>query len=128
MCHNMKSNKPFSIQARLNSFVYAFEGIKYFMRHEPQALIHLLAALAVIIASYSFEISVGEWIAISFAIGLVVVAEMLNTAIEKLTDMVSPEIHPNAKVVKDLAAGAVLMASIVALVIGFIVFLPKVLY
>ena len=98
------------------------------MRHEPQALIHLLAALAVIIAGFSFEISVGEWIAISFAIGLVVVAEMLNTAIEKLTDMVSPEIHPNAKVVKDLAAGAVLMASIVALVIGLIVFLPKVLY
>jgi diacylglycerol kinase len=55
-----------------------------------------------------------EWIAIIFAIGIVVVSEMLNTAIEKLTDMVSPEINQKAKVVKDLAAGAVLIASIVA--------------
>jgi undecaprenol kinase len=65
-------------------------------------------------------------LAVVFAIGIVIVAEMLNTAIEKLTDMVSPEINPKAKVVKDLAAGSVLMASITAAVIGLIVFLPKV--
>lgn len=122
----MKSNKPFSIQARLNSFVYAFAGIKAFLRYEPQALIHLIATISVIIAGFYFEINKYEWIAVVFAIGIVVVSEMLNTAIEKLTDMVSPEIHPKAKVVKDLAAGAVLMASIAAAVIGLIVFLPKV--
>lgn len=123
----MKSDKPFSIQARLASFVYAFEGIKAFLRGEPQALMHALATLFVIIAGYYFEITKQEWIAVIFAIGIVIVSEMLNTAIEKLTDMVSPEIHPKAKVVKDLAAGAVLMASMVAAVIGLIVFLPKII-
>ena len=123
----MKSNNPFSIQARLKSFEYAFEGVKAFLVNEPQALIHLIAAIFVIIAGFYFEITWHEWIAVVFAIGIVIVSEMLNTAIEKLTDMVSPEIHPKAKVVKDLAAGAVLMASIVAAVIGLIVFLPKIL-
>lgn len=121
----MKSNKPFSLQARLQSFVYAFAGIKNFMRYEAQALMHLVAAVAAVVAGFWLEISTIEWIAVIFAIGLVIVAEMLNTAIEKLTDMVSPEIHPKAKVVKDLAAGAVLIASIVAAVIGLIVFMPK---
>jgi diacylglycerol kinase (ATP) len=123
----MKSDKPFSIQARLKSFVYAFEGVMHFMRCEAQAVIHVIAALAVIGAGFWFGISSMEWIAITFAIGIVVVSEMLNTAIEKLTDMVSPEIHPQAKVVKDVAAGAVLMASIVAAAIGLLVFLPKVI-
>jgi diacylglycerol kinase len=123
----MKSDKPFSIQARLKSFVYAFEGIKAFLRYEPQALIHVIAAGVVIIAGFYFEISYYEWIAVLFSIGIVVVSEMLNTAIEKLTDMVSPEIHPQAKVVKDVSAGAVLVASIVAAAIGLLVFLPKVI-
>lgn len=95
------------------------------MRYEAQALMHLVAAVATVVAGFWLEISTNEWIAVIFAIGLVIVAEMLNTAIEKLTDMVSPEIHPKAKVVKDLAAGAVLIASIVSAVIGLIVFMPK---
>lgn len=122
----MKSNKPFSIQARLKSFVYAFAGIKDFFRFEAQALLHLIAALSVIVAGFYFHISTHEWMAVCFAIGLVIVSEMLNTAIEKLTDMVSPELNPKAKVVKDLAAGAVLVASVVAAVIGCLVFWPKV--
>ncbi len=121
----MKNDKPFSLQARLKSFVYAYEGIKLFLRSEPQALMHLLATVSVIAAGCYFNINWHEWIAIAFAIGMVVVSEILNTAIEKLTDMVSPEINNKAKEVKDLAAGAVLVASITALVIGLIVFLPK---
>jgi diacylglycerol kinase (ATP) len=121
----MKSNKPFSIKGRLNSFVYAFAGIKSFFRFEPQALIHLMAASFVIIAGFYFKIDYKEWTAVVLAIGMVVVAEMLNTAIEKLTDMVSPEINTKAKVVKDLAAGAVLVASMLAAAIGMFVFLPK---
>jgi diacylglycerol kinase len=85
----------------------------------------LIAIVAVLGAGYWFKISSMEWIALVFAIGIVVAAEMLNTAIEKLTDMVSPEFSLKAKVVKDLAAGAVLMASLVAAVVGLIVFLPK---
>lgn len=123
----MKSEKPFSIQARLKSFVYAFEGVMYFIKHEAQALIHLIAIVAVIGAGYWFNISLTEWIAVIFAIGIVISAEMLNTAIEKLTDMVSPQINEQAKIVKDLAAGAVLIASLTAFIIGLIVFLPKIL-
>ena len=122
----MKSDRPFSIQARLKSFVYAFEGVMYFIKHEAQALIHLIAIVAVIGAGYWFNISLTEWIAVIFAIGIVVSAEMLNTAIEKLTDMVSPQINEQAKIVKDLAAGAVLIASLTAFIIGIIVFLPKI--
>jgi diacylglycerol kinase (ATP) len=122
----MKSDRPFSIQARLKSFVYAFEGVMYFIKHEAQALIHLIAIVAVIGAGYWFNISLTEWIAVIFAIGIVVSAEMLNTAIEKLTDMVSPQINEQAKIVKDLAAGAVLIASLTAFIIGLIIFLPKI--
>ena len=121
----MKSDRPFSIQARLKSFVYAFDGVRFFIRFEAQATIHLIAIVTVLGAGYWFKISSMEWIAVVFAIGIVVAAEMLNTAIEKLTDMVSPEFSLKAKVVKDLAAGAVLMASFVAAVVGLIVFLPK---
>jgi diacylglycerol kinase (ATP) len=123
----MKSDRPFSIQARLKSFVYAFEGVMFFIRFEAQALIHLIAIVAVIGAGYWFNISLTEWIAVIFAIGIVVSAEMLNTAIEKLTDMVSPQINEQAKIVKDLAAGAVLIASLTAFIIGLIIFLPKIL-
>jgi len=123
----MKSDRPFSIQARLKSFVYAFEGVMFFIRFEAQATMHLIAIVAVLGAGYWFKISSMEWIAVVFAIGIVISAEMLNTAIEKLTDMVSPQINEQAKIVKDLAAGAVLIASLTAFIIGLIVFLPKIL-
>ena len=123
----MKSDRPFSIQARLKSFVYAFEGVMFFIRFEAQATIHLIAIVAVLGAGYWFKISSMEWIAVVFAIGIVILAEMLNTAIEKVTDMVSPQINEQAKIVKDLAAGAVLIASLTAFIIGLIVFLPKIL-
>lgn len=123
----MKSDRPFSIQARLKSFVYAFEGVMFFIRFEAQATMHLIAIVAVLGAGYWFKISSMEWIAVVFAIGIVISAEMLNTAIEKLTDMVSPQINEHAKIVKDLAAGAVLIASLTAFIIGLIVFLPKIL-
>lgn len=121
----MKSSKSFTIQARLKSFVYAFAGIKYFFRYEAQAILHLIAGLFVIFAGFYFHISSHEWLAISFAIAIVIITEMLNTAIEKLTDMVSPEINPKAKVVKDLAAGAVLVASVVAAIVGLLIFIPR---
>lgn len=123
----MKSDRPFSIQARLKSFIYAFEGVIFFIKFEAQATMHLIAIVAVLGAGYWFKISSMEWIAVVFAIGIVISAEMLNTAIEKLTDMVSPQINEQAKIVKDLAAGAVLIASLTAFIIGLIVFLPKIL-
>jgi diacylglycerol kinase len=121
----MKSNKLFSISARLKSFAYAFEGILDFIKYEPQAVIHAIATVLVVAAGFYFSINATEWIAVIVAIGLVIISEMMNTAIEKLTDMVSPEYNPRAKVVKDLAAGAVLIAALAAAMIGIVVFLPK---
>jgi diacylglycerol kinase len=121
----MKSNKLFSISARLKSFVHAFEGILDFIKYEPQAVIHAIATVLVVAAGFYFSINTTEWIAVIVAIGLVIISEMMNTAIEKLTDMVSPEYNPRAKVVKDLAAGAVLIAALAAAMIGIVVFLPK---
>jgi len=85
------------------------------------------ATLLVIIFGFYFQISSLEWIAVVFAIGLVVISEMLNTAIEIDIDLTSPEYHPYARDTKDVAAGAVFLSIIISAVVGLIIFLPKIL-
>ncbi|MFC2102420.1 diacylglycerol kinase family protein [Bacteroidota bacterium] len=114
------------MKKRILSFKYAFRGLVHLLKGEPNAWIHLVAAIGVIIAGILFRISTVEWLAIAFAIGFVFCAELFNSAIETLVDKVSPEQHPLAGKTKDLAAGAVLIAAITALVIGLVVFVPKV--
>lgn len=89
--------------------------------------IHILSAVAVVIAGFAFHITRTEWCLLVGSMGLVITAEIINTAIENLTNLVSPEINPLAGKAKDLAAGAVLIAAITAAVIGSIVFLPYLL-
>ncbi len=120
----MKSEK-FSITERFKSFVYAFNGIKLFFKEEHNARIHLFAAIIAIGLGVFFKISSLEWIALFFAIGFVLTAEILNTSIENMADFVSSERHHSIKKIKDLAAGAVLISSIIAFAIGLIVFIPK---
>ena len=122
----MKSQK-FSISTLVKSFGYALNGLKILFKEEPNARIHLLAAIAVVIAGYFFEISTIEWIAIVFAIGFVLTMEAINSAIEGLSDFVSPEKHEMIKKIKDLSAAGVLISALTALVIGLIVFVPKIL-
>jgi diacylglycerol kinase (ATP) len=124
----MKTNnsKPFSIKDRFKSFGYALEGLKSFFKTQHNAWIHVVAAVVVITAGFLFHLSLKEWIALSFAIALVFISELFNTAIEFLCDKVSPEIDPKIKLVKDISAAAVLIAAIVAVVVGAIVFVPKV--
>ena len=107
------------------SFACAFRGIAALLKSEVHARIHLVATVAVIALGWWFEISAGEWIAVVLAIGLVWVAEALNTAIEYVADLAHPDEHPEVKKLKDLAAAAVLFASVVALVVGLIIFLPR---
>ena len=85
-----------------------------------------MAAVLVVTAGWYFEISKGEWLAIVICIGLVMVTELINTAIEILVDCVSPEFNVKAGLVKDIAAGAVLVAALVALLVAFIIFVPKI--
>jgi len=119
--------EKFSITKRLRSFGYAFNGLKILIREEHNARIHLITAVVAITAGFCLHISALEWIAIVFAIGFVITLEIINSAIENIADFVSPEKHDTIKKIKDLAAAGVLISSITALIIGLIVFLPKIL-
>jgi diacylglycerol kinase (ATP) len=111
---------------RLLSFKYAFQGLAYLFRTQPNARIHLVTLMAVVGGGWFFSLSPSEWLAILLAATLVLSLEAVNTAIEALTDLTSPGHHPLAGTAKDVAAGAVLIAAIGAAVIGAIVFLPKI--
>lgn len=120
-------NQPVDIRKAIRSFRYAGMGIYSLFRYENNARIHLIAFILVVIAGVFFQISSVEWCIIAILIGLVWSAEAINTSIEKLADVVSPGYHPAIKDVKDLAAAGVLILALVAVVVGCIIFIPKVL-
>jgi diacylglycerol kinase len=113
------------LNRRLRSFGYAFNGLIIFFKTQVHAWIHLSATIIAIVMGWLFNISVTEWCLIVFAIGLVFIAEVINTALEFLVDKVSPDYDEQAGKVKDLAAAAVLVASIIALIIAAVIFIPK---
>jgi diacylglycerol kinase len=119
--------EKFSIKKRLLSFTYAFNGLKILILEEHNARIHVVATIIALALGFILKISTFEWIAIIFAIGLVMAFEILNSAIENLANFVSSEKHEMIKKVKDLSAAAVLIAAITAFIIGIIIFLPKIL-
>ncbi|MFF5382273.1 diacylglycerol kinase family protein [Pedobacter suwonensis] len=122
------NNQKFSIIDRVKSFKYAFQGLKLFIVNDHNGRIHLFAAVIAIGLSFYLKLSALEWISILGVISAVIVAEILNAAIEKLADVVSPGFHPKIKIVKDLAAAAVLVAACLALAVGGIIFIPKLLF
>lgn len=103
----------------------AFAGIRYAVRTQPNFLIHALLGLFTIIIGVVLNLSHLEWIAITLAIVVVFTAEMINTAIESMTDLITKEYHAEAKIAKDVSAGMVLVAAIGASLIGLLVFSPK---
>ncbi|HEU5014570.1 MAG TPA: diacylglycerol kinase family protein [Roseiflexaceae bacterium] len=107
------------------SFRYAFEGIVYLFRTQRNAQIHAAVSFSIVLLGAAFQISQSEWLAIVLAIMIVIGAEGANTAIEAVVDLVSPSYHPLAKIAKDVAAGTVLLAALGAVVIGMIIFLPR---
>ena len=119
--------ESFSIKKRLKSFEYAFKGLSHAISTQHNIWIHLLATALIIWAGFHYCLNGTEWCIILLSIGLVLGLEIINSSIESLTDMVSPEYDKLAGKVKDMAAGAVLLAAIVTAVIGFIVFLPKIM-
>lgn len=123
----MSNPKFFKWNDRIKSLGFAMKGIVTFFKTQPNAWIHLAAALTAIVCGTILEIDRAEWCWVVFSVALVIVAEMLNTALEFLTDLASPSIHPLAKKAKDVAAGAVLIAACTSLVIAGLVFLPKIL-
>jgi diacylglycerol kinase (ATP) len=114
------------MKKRIQSFVYAARGIKVVFSSEANMQIHIVVAALVLIFGIVFKISIMEWIVCLLCIGLVFGAEMLNTAIENVVDLASPDLHPLAGKAKDIAAGAVLLCAIISVIIGLLIFEPKV--
>jgi diacylglycerol kinase (ATP) len=114
------------MKKRIQSFGYAGRGIRLVFSSEANMKIHLAVTLVVVICGFYFQISIFEWIACLLCIGLVFSAEMINTAIENVVDLTSPDFHELAGKAKDIAAGAVLICAIISVIIGLSIFLPKV--
>lgn len=109
----------------LKGFVYAFNGLVVFFRHERNGRLQLVLAVVVVLLGLLFSVSTWEWIILLVCIASVLSLEMINSAIEKLCNLVHPKYHPAVKVIKDISAGAVLWASVISGIIGVIIFLPK---
>ena len=114
----------YDLNKQLRSFRYAWQGIRGCIGKEQNLSFHLITTVIVIAAGFGFGITPTEWIAVVLCIGLVIAAELFNSAIERLVDLVSPQRHPLAGQVKDIAAGAVLVCALAAAVVGGIVFMP----
>ena len=109
----------------VSSFKYAFQGLKYAFLYEQNLTIHVMVTIFVIIMGNIYKISTTEWLVLCLIIGLVIATELINTSIEATIDLITDEINPIAKIAKDTAAAAVLVFGLTALVIGLIIFLPK---
>ena len=111
----------------IKSFKYAFEGIHYAFRNDQNLLIHLLAAFLVINASIALRVTPSQMAILGLTMMMVITAEMINSAIEKMVDLITKEHRQEAKIAKDVAAGMVLVTAIAAVVIGTLILFPYVL-
>ena len=117
--------KPSFLIKFLNSFGFAFSGIKYALTTQLNMKIHLIASILVVLLGWYFNLSKIEWCCITFCIAMVIATELLNTSIELICDFIQPEKHKKIKHIKDISAAAVLITAIAAIVIAFIIFIPK---
>ncbi|HKC34758.1 MAG TPA: diacylglycerol kinase family protein [Chitinophagaceae bacterium] len=104
--------------------LFALQGIKQFFSRDRNGKIQIVMGITAIILGFTASISSLQWLLVLFCIGLVISLEMINSAIERYCDLVTTDFHPGIKVIKDVAAGAVLVASIMSLIIGLIIFIP----
>lgn len=118
-------NNPYKNRNFFDSFYYAFTGVVTAFKEERNMRFHVFSAIFVVVLSSFLSLSISEWLWIILASFIVIIMEILNTVIENVTDLISPDYHPLAKKVKDMAAAVVLISSLLALIIGGIVLLPK---
>ncbi len=129
---NIMKNKRKMVELRRkrkklrNSFKYAFQGIEEAWKTEQNLKIHFMIMALVIIAGFIFKISLIEWMVCLLLFAIVISLELINTAIETTVDIAMPEINEKAKYAKDIAAGAVLFSAMISIIIGLIIFLPKI--
>lgn len=109
----------------VRSLLFALQGVRQVFMTEANMRIHLVLTVLVIICGFIFKISVTEWMFCLMSFGWVISMEMMNTAIEKYVDFVTPEFHTAAGHAKDIAAGAVLISALFAAIVGLVIFVPK---
>lgn len=124
--HFVTSQKKINLKNFINGFVFAFDGLKTLVHTERNFKFHLFAFVCITIAGLFFKINKEEWFVVLIISSVILTAEALNSAIEKLCNYVQPEIHPSIKQVKDVSAAAVLISSFIAVVIAGIIFLPRI--
>jgi diacylglycerol kinase len=124
MKERLDTKREFALMKRARSFAHAGRGIVAFLKTTPNAWIHLVMFLGAIVLGFFFSITTTEWLILILTAGMVLVAEAFNTAIEIDINLTSPEYHPYARDTKDVAAGAVLIASSIAGIVGLLIFTP----
>jgi diacylglycerol kinase len=123
----MMTDSPNTKHSVPQAFYHAFQGMQNFFFRERNGKIQLFIAGFTVVAAFVLNVSSIEWIAILLCISLVLSLEMLNSAIEKICDLVHRDFHPVIKIIKDVSAAAVLWSSIISTAIGFIIFIPKIM-
>ena len=123
----MNYSNNFSLKERIKSFTYAFNGIRNLIVLEHNARIHFVALFCVVGLGIIFKLGSAEWIAITIVSGLVILTELINSAVELLADIVKPEWDKKIGLIKDYCAGAVLISAIVSVIVGGLIFIPKIL-
>jgi len=114
------------ITHQVKSFGNAFEGIIYSFKTQLHFRLHIIALIIVVLLGLVYSISIFEWLIVILISSAVISAEAINTAIEETCNLLHPDVHPHAKIAKHCAAGAVLILSIAAIIIGVIIFIPKI--
>jgi diacylglycerol kinase (ATP) len=112
------------LRLRVQSFGHAFRGWKYVIRTQPNAWIHSVITVLVVIVGFWLKLSFRDWAVLILTMALVWAAEFFNTAVESVVDLVSPQPHPLAKIAKDVAAGAVLLVAFAAILVGLLILGP----
>jgi diacylglycerol kinase len=120
----MKSGK-FSARSRSDSFRFSFNGLKSLYKNEHNARIHLIAAVVALLTGLILKIDILEWCLLLTVTGIVFITELLNTSLEALSDIVEPEWNEKIRQAKDYAAAAVLISAILSVIVGGLIFLPK---
>lgn len=125
----MKKKRKMRVKTKklIKSFKYAFEGLTTAFKQEKNMKVHVLIAVLVLILGFALKISKIDWIICTFAIVMVITAELFNTAIETIVDMITMQKNKKAKIAKDVSAGAVLITAIGAAIVGIIIFSPKIM-
>ena len=112
----------------LKSFKFSWDGLKYAYKNEQSMLIHLLFTIIVVLLGFLLNVSHTEWAIIFLSLGVTLVIELINTAIEAAVDLITLEINPLAKIAKDCGSAATFVLSVIATIICLIIFVPKVLH